>query len=66
MYTEQEKFITWLKSDLSNGECIMNRIIDIYADLETHLVSNKIYIKEDFNTFLMRLAYFLYNNSSAE
>ena len=65
MNKEQEKFTAWLSSDLDKGEYIMNRVIDIYADLEKHLNSNGIYIKEDFDTFLMRIAYFLYNNSYA-
>ena len=63
MKTEKQEFIEWLENDISSKECIMNRIIDIYANLENHLLNNHIYIKEPFEVFLIRLAYFLFKNS---
>jgi hypothetical protein len=44
----------------------MNYILDIYANLEEHLLENNIFIKEDFNVFLIRLSYFIFNNSSTD
>ena len=61
--SDKQKFIKWLESDISDKECMMNRIIDIYANLEKYLNYNHIYIREPFEIFLIRLAYFLYENS---
>jgi hypothetical protein len=61
---DQTQFIKWLQTDITKKECIMNYIIDIYGDLELYLENNHVYIKEDFNTFLMRLSYFIYKNST--
>lgn len=64
MKTEKQEFIEWLESDITSKECIMNRIIDIYANLENHLLTNNIYIREPFKVFLIRFSYFLFKNSS--
>ena len=62
--SEKQRFIQWLEMPISKDKCIMNKVIDIYADLEIFLENQNISFKEDFNTMLIRLAYFLYINSS--
>lgn len=62
--SEKQEFIKWLEMPISKNECIMNKVIDIYSDLEIYLEQYNISYKEDFNTMLIKLAYFLYINSS--
>ena len=63
MPSDRDKLMYWLQKDITDKKCIMEEIIDIYAQIHALLEKDSIEFKYDFHIILMKLSTYLYQNS---
>jgi|TARA_B110001469_G_scaffold107201_1_gene107323 hypothetical protein len=63
MPSDKDKLMYWLQKDITDKKCVMEEIIDIYAQIHDLLEKDAIEFKYDFHIILMKLSAYLYQNS---
>ena len=60
---KKKNIIKWLNKQVDENNIIFDYVLDIFDDIIAELQENKLELKFDEETFLINLAFFLYNNS---
>lgn len=60
---EKQSIINWLNTEVSSDMLIFDCILDIKDDLINQINDNNLTLRNDEDTFLINLIYYLYYNS---
>lgn len=63
MNREKEHINNWLNKEISENYLVIDSVLDIFADILNEFNSNGWKLRQDEDTLLMNLIYYLYNNS---
>jgi len=61
--SKRDKINKWLNKELSEEHLIIDSVLDIFDNIMTLFISNGWKLRQDEDTLLMNLIYYLYQNS---
>ena len=63
MNREKKHINNWLNKEISENYLVIDSVLDIFEDILSEFATNGWKLRQDEDTFLMNLIYYLYDNS---
>ena len=63
MNREKKHINNWLNKEISENYLVIDSVLDIFEDILSEFATNDWKLRQDEDTFLMNLIYYLYDNS---
>ena len=63
MNSEKDAINSWLNKSLDGDLLVIDHVLDIFDEILNTFNKERWYLRQDENTFLMNLIYYLYYNS---